>query len=139
MENAAQNDNTVIDGRIKILRGISVSLVCAAAAAAFFYGGYRMGNESIASPVSAPDKNAVSETETVTEEVSVAAEMPVYTVVSENGRLCLYETNSDGQTLIASESVSLEMFPSSDRDALLKGEEFSDLSEAQALFEDFAG
>lgn len=137
MENEEQNSNAVIDGRIKILRGISVSLVCAAAAAAFFYGGYRMGGESIASPVSAPDKNASSET--AVEEVNAAAEMPVYTVVSENGRLCLYETNSAGQTLIASESVSLEMFPSSDRDALLKGEEFSDLGAAQALFEDFAG
>lgn len=136
MENEKQNGNSVINRRIKILRGISVSLVCAAAAAAFFYGGYRMGTESIASPVSATEKKA--ETEAVMD-VYETAELPVYTVVSENGRLCLYETKNSGQTLLASESISLEMFPKSDRDALLKGEEFLNPDDARALFEDFAG
>ena len=136
MENAEQNGNTVVDEHIKILRGISVSLLCAAAAAAFFYGGYRIGSESMASQVSAPEKKADIEE---VMDVSEVNEMPVYTVVSENGRLCLYETNSAGQTLLASENVSLELFPKPDRDALLKGEEFSDLGDAQALFEDFAG
>ena len=60
MENEKQNGNSVINRRIKILRGISVSLVCAAAAAAFFYGGYRMGTESIASPVSGLKSSSLS-------------------------------------------------------------------------------
>ncbi|MDO5398484.1 MAG: hypothetical protein Q4G33_11205 [bacterium] len=132
MENTSQSGNKGQERRIRILRGAAASAVCIAAAAGFFYGGYRMGAGTMASPVSAPEKHAELEgAETV--------EDTCYIVISENGRLCLYESNSIGQRLIASEEISIGMFPKDDREALLKGEKFSDFGEAQALFEDFAG
>lgn len=127
MENTAQNGNKGQEKRIRILRGAAASVVCIAAAAGFFYGGYRIGAGTNAAPVSAPEKTAE------------LAEAVRYLVISENGRLCLYENSSIGQRLIASEDISLGMFPKDDREILLNGEEFSDFGEAQALFEDFAG
>lgn len=132
MENTAQNENMGQEKRIRILRGAAASAVCIAAAAGFFYGGYRMGAGTAAAPAAAPEKQAEVEEAAPARTVS-------YLVISENGRLCLYENSDIGQRLIASEEISLGMFPKDDREALLNGEEFSDFGAAQALFEDFAG
>ena len=127
MENTVQNGNKEEKRRIIILRATVVSVICMAAAAVFFYGGYRFGSETTAAPASVPEKTA---------EIEQALR---YIVISENGRLCLYESDSMGQRLIVSKDISLGMFPKDDREVLLSGAEFSDLAQAQALFEDFAG
>lgn len=126
MENTAQNGNNGQERRIIILRGAAL-ILCVAAAAGFFYGGYRAGVLTTAAPASVPAKTAE------------LAEETRYIVISENGRLCLYESNGIDRRLIASEDISLGMFPGDDREVLLNGAEFGDLGEAQALFEDFAG
>ena len=137
MDNGEKKSNKAEEMRIKLVYGTLTLLVCSTAAAGFFYGGYRLGIESTAATIAVPQNYADVPTEASSSPQPTPKRMN-YTVVSENGRICLYENNMDGQRLIASEPISIEMFPPSDRAELENGANFDDLTSAQALFEDFS-
>lgn len=60
-----------------------------------------------------------------------------YEVIAENGRLCLYKTDSQTRTLITGEDISIDIFPYDDVQELKNGVFFDDLASAQAMFENF--
>jgi len=112
------------EGRSSMILHIIYAMAVIAAALVFFYFGYRTGISSSAAPVSSQ--------QVVAEEVR-----NVYVVCTKNGKLCIYERSPQGESLIASERVSTEVFPLSDRERLEAGIEFETMAQAQAVFEDF--
>lgn len=137
MDNTEKKSTKSEELRIKLFYGAITSLICLTGAAVFFWGGYKLGAQSTAA-TAAISQNYASVPTAEPAMPKPTAEKTNYTVISENGRICLYENTDGGQTLIASEPVSLELFPPSDRAELENGTDFDDLSAAQALFEDFS-
>ena len=114
------------ESRSSVFFHIAYAMAVIAAALVFFCFGYSTGLSSSAAP-------AMSQ-QTAAEAVE---ERNAYIVCVKNGKLCIYERSREGESLIASERVSTEVFPSSDRERLEEGIEFETMAQAQAVFEDF--
>ena len=64
-------------------------------------------------------------------------ESPVYEVIIEDGELKIYKCIGDNKTVIASEEISVNVFPKGDVEELKQGVRFERLEAAQQLFENF--
>lgn len=108
--------------------------------ALFFFGGYALGSRS-------EDKELVFDApaETARAVIPAAAvkegereeDRTVYTVIIQNGRLCLFKDEGGSRTLISSEEISENIYPSADIAELRRGIEFDSMDKAQELFENF--
>lgn len=128
MNVSSNNRNDFESKSIRLLRAAGVGLMYFLIAAGFFYCGYKIGMSSVTMVAAQPE--TISST-------PVPENKNIYMLKAENGRLCLYCVGENGQTLIAGEEVSTEIFPAEDRKMLEEGIEFNNLGEAQASFEDF--
>lgn len=97
--------------------------------ALFFFGGYALGNiqnREVANPTTEP---AV--------EVNAPLEADIYYLILEEGILSFYSISDGEKTLIASENISENIYPTDDMRDLKNGVMFDNIEDAQALFENF--
>ena len=105
----------------------------------FFLGGYAFGSRTNTETVTVsvtvtPAPRVISEGEPKkTGEESRRS----YTVIIENGRLCLFKEENNERTLISSEEISENIYPAADIRELKAGINFDSMEKAQELFENF--
>ena len=108
--------------------------------ALFFAAGYGAGTVN---GLNRAKEDFMSKNTDISEEaldVSAEAEEDAteYTVILENGRLCVYEYADEQKTKLTACEISESVYPGEDIAALKTGMTFDDKNEAMAMFENFA-
>lgn len=98
--------------------------------AAFFFGGYAMGNMR-------GDNVVLVTPEPARAVEAIAPEHNIYYLILEDGSLNFYSISDGEKTLVAGEKISADIYPSDDIDDLKNGVTFDNIEDAQALFENF--
>lgn len=120
---------------MKILRNSLIISAYVLLLGIFFIGGYAFGNSKTPSPY--PTQAPIQEADEQVMNPEPMQKKERYEVIAENGRLCLYKTDSQTRTLITGEDISIDIFPYDDVQELKNGVFFDDLASAQAMFENF--
>lgn len=97
--------------------------------ALFFWGGYALGNMRPKETADITREHAI--------EVNAPIDADIYYLILEEGILSFYSISDGEKTLIASENISENIYPTDDMRDLKNGVMFDNIEDAQALFENF--
>ncbi|MEE1224637.1 MAG: hypothetical protein UH081_05205 [Clostridia bacterium] len=96
----------------------------------FFFGGYALGNNRNREVVQTVSEQAVP---VIGDKVSTE----IYYLILNDGILDFYSIVDGEKSLIASENISENIYPTDDMRDLKNGVTFDNIEDAQALFENF--
>ena len=104
----------------------------------FFCGGFALGAYKSRPQTIETKTDEVSQKSVVgVANISNDREKTVYTVIMEEASLNLYRITGNNYTLLAYKNISERVFPKSDITMLKDGVTFSNLGDAQEMFENF--
>ena len=105
----------------------------------FFFGGYAFGSREGEKELvfDAPEPTVQAAVQAAAVKETDEEEKIFYTVIIQNGRLCLFKDDGGSRTLVSSDEISENIYPSADIAELRKGIEFDSMEKAQELFENF--
>ncbi len=106
--------------------------------ALFFGGGYaigRIGTDTVPDTAVTPPEATAAAEQAMSGSVEETA--PYYEVIAESNMLKIYRCEGKVKDTVASEQISIDIYPRSDVAELREGVSFDSLAEAQRMFENF--